>query len=349
MMTFVSRSWLFGGIPLVLGVVLGCAAGTVSSEEGIASLPSVSKVSSARTSSDTASSPSLSPSERVTACTGKEAEPLDGTWTVAVGNDVRVFRVHVPASYDPTHATPVVLNFHGLGSDASQQEQLSGMIAKADREGFVAVHPEGLGAKQSWNAGECCGFASETKVDDIGFVIEMLDALESRLCVDSHRVFVTGMSNGAFFAQRVGCELASRVAAIAPVAGVLAEPTCEPSRAIPVIEFHGTLDPYVPYDGDAEIGLASVPATFAAWAERDGCSEALTQSYDDHDSFCWTHESCAAASAVTLCTVQGGGHTWPGGEPLPDLGYTTPYLSATDAMWMFFQAHPMSTPEVPIP
>jgi polyhydroxybutyrate depolymerase len=258
---------------------------------------------------------------------------------VNVGNDTRVFEVHVPTSYDPSARTALVLNFHGLGSNGTQQDELSGMSAKADVEGFVAVHPEGLGSLQSWNAGECCGYAQEANEDDIGFANTMIDALESKLCVDSHRIFVTGMSNGAFFAQRVGCELASRVAAIAPVAGVLAPPTCAPSRAPAVIEFHGTLDPLVPYDGDLELGLPSVPATFAGWAVRDSCTDELRETYSNHDSQCATHESCASDARVTLCTVSGGGHTWPGGQPLPWLGYTTPYLSATDEMWSFFEAH----------
>jgi polyhydroxybutyrate depolymerase len=273
------------------------------------------------------------------ACSGKARQPLDGIWTIYVGRDARTFRLHVPSSYDPTAATPVVLNFHGFGSNGEQQDQLSGMSAKADQSGFVAVHPEGLGDPQSWNAGNCCGFAQETNVDDVSFVNAMLDELEARLCVDPHRIFVTGMSNGAFFAERLGCELASRVAAIAPVAGVLVEPTCSPTRPVPVMEFHGTLDPLEPFEGDPAIGLPSAPDDFADWAMRDGCPDELTQTYDDRDSECASFERCAEGTQVTLCTIQGGGHTWPGGEPLPWLGYTTPYLSATEAMWAFFQGH----------
>jgi polyhydroxybutyrate depolymerase len=274
-------------------------------------------------------------------CAGKAAQPLDAVWTVQSGGVPRVFEVHVPASYAPSAETPVVLNFHGFTSDGVEEEVLSNMNAKADTAGFVAVYPEGLGAPQSWNAGACCGYAEEANVDDVAFVGALLDELESKLCVDARRVFVTGMSNGGFLAHRLGCELASRVAAIAPVAGVIGVTTCAPSRPVPVMEFDGTLDTLVPYDGDPALGFPSVAATIAGWVARDSCTGSPVQTYSDRDSQCESYESCAGGAEVTLCTIQGGGHTWPGGTPVPALGYTTPYLSATDAMWTFFQAHPM--------
>jgi polyhydroxybutyrate depolymerase len=332
--------WSCLGLALASMFAFGCAA---SADPGsVADPPAVASKVALRSSSDPSAPTPVTASETEGAdCTGRAAQPLDRTWTVAVGNTLRTFLVHVPRSYDPRLAVPVVLNFHGLGSDGAAQDELSGMSAKADVEGFIAVHPEGLGAEQSWNAGDCCGYAHEANVDDIGFVTAMLDELELQLCVDTGRVFVTGMSNGALFAERVGCELASRVAAIAPVAGVLVEPVCVPARPMPVMEFHGTADRLLPYQGDWKTGLPSAPANSAAWASRDGCVDALTQTYDDRDSVCETFEQCAGGADVTLCTIRGGGHTWPGGEPLPWLGYTTPYLSATDAMWTFFQAHPM--------
>ena len=144
----------------------------------------------------------------------------DATWTLTSGGLTRTLTVHVPASYDPAQTTPLVLDFHGEFSDGAQQDELSGMSAKADAEGFIAMFPEGIGG--SWNAGgDCCGTALQENVDDVGFVSDILETAAVRLCVDPRRVFVTGMSNGAYLAQRLGCALADRIAAIAPVAGVL--------------------------------------------------------------------------------------------------------------------------------
>ncbi len=274
----------------------------------------------------------------VPACTGKMAQPTDDTWTVVSKATERTARVHVPASYDPTKPTAVVLNFHGYTSDTTQQAILSLMNAKADTEGFVVVYPQGL--NNSWNAGACCGQSAMSAVDDVAFVADLLDTVDAKLCLDRRRVFSTGMSNGGFFSHRLGCELATRIAAVAPVAGVLGVPMCEPARPVPVMHFHGTADQLVPYEGNPDLMFPPVPDTFAGWAQRDTCSGSPIETFRNSDSHCSTYRSCAGGAEVTLCTVDGGGHTWPGGTPIPT-GYTTPFLSATDAMWTFFTQHPL--------
>jgi polyhydroxybutyrate depolymerase len=255
------------------------------------------------------------------------------------GGAMRSLNVHVPSSYDPSQPMALVLNFHGYSSNAMQEDLLSGMSAKADAAGFIAIHPEGT--QSSWNAGACCGVAAMTGVDDVAFTKAILDEAESKLCVDAKRVFVTGMSNGGFMSNRLGCELADRVAAIAPVAGVTGIATCTPSRPMPVMHFHGTADTLVPYNGDTQNGFISVPDDFAAWGMRDQCTDMPSTTYMMGDVTCNSYLRCAGGAQVTLCTVQNGGHTWPGGFPIPGLGNTTTNISATDAMWSFFQAHPL--------
>ena len=275
------------------------------------------------------------------ACSGKAPAPLDESWMIPSGGLTRTLAVHVPKSYDPTRPMPLVLNFHGYTSNAMQEDLLSQMSAKADAAGFIAIHAEGTGSPQSWNAGACCGTAASSGVDDIGFVRDLLTTAEARLCIDTRRVYATGMSNGGFLSHRIGCELADRFAAVAPVAGVLGVPACTPSRPMPIIHFHGTADSLVPYNGNAAMSFPSVPDTFAAWGARDQCTGMPTETFRMGDAHCSSYLSCAGGAQVTLCTVDNGGHTWPGGTPVPSLGYTTTNLSATDAMWSFFQAHPL--------
>jgi polyhydroxybutyrate depolymerase len=274
-------------------------------------------------------------------CSGKPLLPHDDVWQIESGGLPRVVNVHVPQSYDPANPMPLVLNFHGFTSDAVQEAILSQMTAKADAAGFIVMYPLGTGAPLSWNAGACCGAASALGVDDIGFVRDIIATAEDRLCVDSHRVFATGMSNGGFLSHRIGCELSDRIAAIAPVAGVLGVDSCHPTRPVPVMHFHGTADPLEPYDGSDTLGFPSVAATIAGWASRDGCTGAPVETYHHGDAHCSTYEHCAAGANVTLCTIDGGGHTWPGGTPVPPFGATSTDLSATDAMWSFFAAHPL--------
>ncbi len=339
--TFVLLAVACGQGPATEAVTPGTSPGgkTPGSNPSPTSPSSPSSPSSPKTPAPSPGTPAKPPA--APSCSGLAAQPLDATWTLEYGGVQRTFYVHVPASYHPTAAIPVVLDFHGFTSDAIQEELLTGMVQKADEEGFVTVHAEGLGVPQSWNAGACCGYAATANIDDVGFVSAMIDQLEAKICVDTHRVFATGMSNGGFLSHRLGCELSARIAAIAPVAGVLGIPTCKPTRPVPIMEFHGTLDPLVPYDGDPVLGFPSVPDTFQGWATRDGCTGKAVSTYKKGDSSCQTYETCKAGAEVTLCTVQGGGHTWPGGLPVPTLGYTTTDLSATDAMWTFFKAHPM--------
>jgi polyhydroxybutyrate depolymerase len=275
----------------------------------------------------------------LTTCSGKLPQPLDNTWTIVSKGTNRTANVHVPKSYDRTKGTPVVLNFHGYTSDATQEDLLSHMSEKADKEGFIAVHPQGLNA--SWNAGACCGMSTMTQVDDVQFVSDLIDSLEAQLCIDSKRIFATGMSNGGFLSHRLGCELSNRIAAIAPVAGVNGLATCKPPRPVPVMHFHGTADGLVPWNGNPTLNFIPVPQSFSDWAARDGCTGMPVETFRMNDAHCATYQQCGAGTTVTLCTVDNGGHTWPGGTPIPSLGYTTPNLSATDAMWEFFKKNPL--------
>src|SRR5205814_3358644 len=110
---------------------------------------------------------------------------------------------------------------------------------------------------------------------DLQFVRNLLDELDRTLCVDDRRIYATGYSNGAFLSSAIACVLADRVAAIAPVAGVLSLPGCAPSRPIPVIAFHGTADPIVTYDGTVGKGLGNIPAPDGSGRTLGAVSSAL--------------------------------------------------------------------------
>lgn len=258
-------------------------------------------------------------------------------WTLEHGGRTREFLVHVPDGYDANVPTPVVFDFHGRLFTATLQLGLTGMRDVADDEGFIVVHAEGVG--RTWNGGVCCGEAAMDNVDDVGFVSAMIDELDAALCVDDRRVFATGMSNGGFLSHRLACELSDRIAAIAPVAGVLGIAQCAPSRAVPVFHFHGNDDNIVGYDGIR--GYLSVADSMEGWVDRNGCGQASNVYFMQDDVTCEAWTGCNAGAEVRLCTIDGGGHTWPGGTPLPGLGRTTNTIDASSLMWDFFEAHPM--------
>jgi len=268
---------------------------------------------------------------------GKPAGANDRAWTVEHDGRVRTFYVHMPPGYDPDTPTPVVVNLHGRNTNAQSQILVSDLVSLADAQGFVAVHPEGVG--MTWNAGLCCGEAMDNNVDDVGFISVLLDQLESDLCIDTHRVYATGLSNGGFMAQRLGCDLADRIAAFGSVAGPNGTVTCSPSRAVPMFHFHGTADTIVPYDGF--MGQLSVADTLDGWVTRNACAAQSAVFFDQAEVRCEEWTGCGDNATARLCTITGGGHQWPGGFTIPGLGYNTNVISATQMMWAFFEAHPM--------
>jgi polyhydroxybutyrate depolymerase len=242
---------------------------------------------------------------------------------------VRDYRVYVPPSYDGTVGTPVVFNFHGFTSDASQQIFFSDMNTSADRDGYIVVYPNGV--DNSFNGGWCCGTAAQEDVDDVGFALAILDEVTGMGCVDRHRVYTTGMSNGGFMSHRLGCEAADTFAAIGSVTGALGlipATDCQPSRPMPVIQLHGTEDSLVDYD-------TMVVPTMDGWAERNGCDPSPTETFAMGDATCDTYRRCDEGVLVTFCTVDGGGHCWFGQDFCP-FGNTSTDLISNDHLWDFF-------------
>jgi polyhydroxybutyrate depolymerase len=233
----------------------------------------------------------------------------------------------------------VVLNFHGFLNTDALQADLSNMNEASDRLGFVAVHPRGRDT--SWNAGVCCGLAMSRGDDDVAFVRALLDALATEVCVDTRRVFATGFSNGGFFANRLACELSDRIAAIAPVAGDLGLATCAPRRPVPVLHTHGDADLVVPFNGSPALRFPSATDSVRGWAMRNGCASSVTEVYNRGDARCVSFDRCPPGGEVQLCTIRGGGHTWPGGDALPLAGHTSRDIDITAYMLSFFARHPM--------
>jgi polyhydroxybutyrate depolymerase len=266
-------------------------------------------------------------------CESKLPQPLDATWTVTVGSQMRTAKVHVPASYDPSKRTPVVFDVHGRTQNASAEMGLTHSIAKSDAAGFIAIYPESITSPTSWNSGTCCEPATTNNVDDTAFIRKLLDEAQAKLCVDASRVFMMGMSNGAYESHRIGCELADRFAAIGPVAGLLLFQGCAPTKPMPVMMINGTSDTLSQYQYVAQ------GVNF--WTGKNGCTS-MTTTYQHGVATCVTHGGCTGGADVTLCTIQDGGHQWPGGDTLPFLGNNTTDLIATDVLWDFFVAHPRS-------
>lgn len=260
--------------------------------------------------------------------------------TITSGGSERKVRVHVPASYDASKSVPLVMMFHGYTETAEQFETISQMTPVSDAQGFIVAYGQGI--QNSWNAGKCCGTASAQKVLDVQFASDIIDTLAGVLCIDQKRVYAAGFSNGGMLSNRLACDLSNRIAAFAPVAGPLAMDGCNPTRFMPMIEFHGTGDFVVPYNGGGLGGAVSVPENFAFWSKNAACTDKNpAQVYDNGDTQCVEASQCQGGAAVRLCTVNNGGHQWPGGKSAGPTGKLTQDINASEEMVKFFLAHPL--------
>jgi polyhydroxybutyrate depolymerase len=282
--------------------------------------------------------------------------PGDHTRSLTVEKRTRTYCVHVPKSYDGRKALPVVLAFHGGGSNAVQMVRFCGLNDKAEQAGFLVVYPNGTGrleAALTWNGGNCCGYAMQNNVDDVVFTNALLDDLAKVVVVDPRRVYATGMSNGAIMTYRLASELSDRIAAIAPVSGPMGTEQCRPKRPMPVIHFHGTDDEFAPFKGGrgakslSGTDFYSVKHSIQAWIQANGCKEEpatveLPDTAKDGTKVTrTTYRGGKDGAEVVLVTIAGGGHTWPGREPpLKVLGKATKNVAANDLLWEFFQKHP---------
>ena len=266
----------------------------------------------------------------------------------------RYYLLSAPDGVTADEPLPVVVDFHGLLEGAQIHSQMSQFGPYAAEQGFLAVFPHGSGEPVKWQVDlDRAGNA------DLVFVDALLDELEAERCVDRSRVYATGLSYGAIMSSTIGCTMTDRFAAIAPVDGLTLPDGCAPDRAVPVLTFHGTVDPILLFNGgvanlsgllggeddeveppEADLDGEGYPATAAAWAEQNGCSgdpidTDLTASVIERT---W---DCPADAPVVFEIMVGAGHTWPGSDFSKSIesivGPTDDTIDGTDLIWRFFQ------------
>ena len=264
-------------------------------------------------------------------------------WFVSSGRK-REYLLHVPKSYLPSKPTALVISLHGAGLWGAAQKETSRWNRVADEHGFIVVYPsgEGGGGPRVWHEGAGAGPSR-----DVRFISELIDTLEARYNIDPRMIYANGLSNGGGMSFALSCTLSDRIAAVGMVGAALLLPFswCTDQRPVPMIAFHGTADSAAPYKGGfswvAPTRFQGVRAFAASWARRNRCGTDPVDSVVATDVTRRDYTKCADDAAVVLYTIEGGGHTWPGGQPLPEwfVGPTSNSIDATGLMWAFFREH----------
>ena len=226
----------------------------------------------------------------------------------------RDYRMFVPGRL-AGRAHPLLVVLHQLHGSAFGFEHRSGLDAGAERRGVVVVYPDGLG--HSWNAGTCCQPAAGDSVDDVGFLAAVIRDVSRREHIDSHRIAVTGFSNGAMMSYRLVCEQADLVHVAIAVAGDLMTPFCTPSRPISLLHVHGQRDGIVAINGVVSspidpTGFPAATSSVSAVASADGCAGGVTTSV--RGGSLWQAGGCPHGVRVVYRTSRRLRHDYPVGS-----------------------------------
>ena len=258
----------------------------------------------------------------------------------------RDYLLYVPRSYDRAKPTPLVISLHGAAMWGAAQKETSQWNRVADAHGFIVVYPSGAkgSGPRVWHMDSGPG-----SMKDVKFIGELIDTLEAAYNIDQTRIYANGLSNGGGMAFVLSCTLSDRIAAVGMVAAAQLLPWgwCTDQREVPMIAFHGMADRQVPYNGGPShdpfnpVTFPAVRVWAANWARRNGCAPTPIDSAIAADVTRREYPDCAGGAAVVLYTIQGGGHTWPGGKPLPEwfAGPTSRSVDASRLMWAFFREH----------
>ena len=378
-----SRRPLVGAIGLLIcAATAGCSSSDGDVAATFTEVATTTVVATSTTTSQPVSSSSTSAPPTIAPTTAQqpatvEARPSAGcsSTSISTGTTTQAFTgsglagtyfTQIPSTALAQQPLPLVVDLHGYSEPMPVHVIQSGLASFGETAGFITVAPTVDRPVPLWHP--------SVGSDDSAFLSALLDQLESTLCVDINRIYFAGLSHGAFMTSIVACDLSDRVAAVAPVAGIQAPADCNPRRPVPVVAFHGTADPFVPYEGGLGEAVASLPTPdgsgtlgplvtgavtpeddpsnqskpvlerTAIWAARNGCGptpqvESIAADVDR------LQFPCPAGAEVVLYRIDGGGHTWPGSEFSKSIesivGPTTSSISANDIIWKFFMDHPL--------
>jgi polyhydroxybutyrate depolymerase len=247
----------------------------------------------------------------------------------------RTFIVKVPNNYNSNNKYSLVVNLHGLNSNAAQQQTYSQFDNVANVNNFIVVYPNAIAG--SWNI---------NGNSDVDFISRLIDTVRNRYSCNTC-LFITGMSQGGFLTYKLACSLPKPIKAIAVVSGNMSQnlqSSCVISSGLPVIHFHGTVDPLVNYNGT--VGIPPVPTTISWWVTKNNCNStpvfsALpnTNLSDSSNVEKYYYGGGTNGSEMTFYKIIKGGHTWPGASPVPPFGFTNLDINASQIIGSFFSQY----------
>jgi len=294
-------------------------------------------------------------------CYSSDKKPEDKLCSIIHDGLKRTYLLHIPANLDTSKSIPLLIALHGGHGTGMHMIQLTkgGFDILADKENFIVVYPNGIG--RNWNDGRLNMPASykahNRNIDDVGFISALIDNLVKTKNVNVKRVYITGMSNGALMTQRLAIELSDKIAAAVPVCGnIPGDLKSSPKNPVAIMIINGTADPLVPYKGGfihlgkKKLGkITSTNESVNFWVKNNklNATSIVIKLPDTNISdSCRVSKTIYGESSdvgeVVLLTIEGGGHTWPGGWQYLNekwIGKTCRDINACEMIWEFCKLH----------
>lgn len=224
----------------------------------------------------------------------------------------REYLIYVPDSYNQSLATPLMLNFHGFGSAASDYMKYADMTSIAESNEFILVYPQGSCSDglSHWNP---CprGGDNKSTADDLGFIEAMINDISTQYNVDQERIYATGYSNGGMMAYGLAHHKSDLIAAIACVSGIMLDCFGSSSHPMPILHLHGTSDNDLPYNGNSE--NPSVQSILEYWIDFNNTSINPTRKIDNSGTIPieqYIYDQGDNSVSVQHLKYIGGEHVW---------------------------------------
>ena len=278
---------------------------------------------------------------------------------------LRSYTMYIPSTWKSDVVSPLLIALHGLSGWDLQLMDNTAFNNLAEANNFIVVYPNGTGEKlgdrgiRSWNGGQVgwcttgnCPPSQISKIDDVGYISNLIDDVSSRYPIDPKRVYLTGHSNGSQLAQRLACQLSNKITAVAVVAGHLALDTCNPDSPVSLLQIYGTEDTLnLENGGTAKISFGiysyefnskGVMKSVQEMALANGCSSNYSQNNNltNKDLTIYTWPGCKNGVIVSSIRISGASHAWMGrpaqsADSIKLSGEPYMKLDASKVIWSF--------------
>jgi len=258
-------------------------------------------------------------------------EYTDEHTTVSIGPSDRQANLRMPGNHDYSRPLPLVISLHGYSNNGAFNAAYMHHIDSIHENEHLLIYPDGtmnwLGMRY-WNATDACCNLFGYDVNDVDYLLSLIDEAVQNYGADPDGVVITGLSNGGFMSHRMACDAGNSIRAIVALNGVTWNDfsNCIDNGRPDILHVHSTDDGVIQYNGGTVAFGGNHPSateTVGYWANRSGCDSVWTfqgtrdisgdDGIDETDEFEFLN--CTSGNRVAHWRINGGGHVPPLNDP----------------------------------